>query len=63
MSSALAPEPRGLDIIEHGAPAFHPEYAYMGYSPIPGGKTASAPVSKGAPSISVSGLLSVASGL
>jgi Amt family ammonium transporter len=29
-------ELEGLDIHEHGAPAYHPEYAYMGYSPIPG---------------------------
>ena len=28
-------EIEGLDIHEHGAPAYHPEYAYMGYSPIP----------------------------
>ena len=32
-------ELEGLDIVEHGAPAYHPEYAYMGYSPIPGGKS------------------------
>ena len=39
-------ELEGLDIVEHGAPAFHPEYAYMGYSPIPGGKpTPRSPVS------------------
>jgi Amt family ammonium transporter len=30
-----AGELEGLDIHEHGAPAYHPEYAYMGYSPIP----------------------------
>jgi Amt family ammonium transporter len=30
-----AAELEGLDIAEHGAPAYHPEYAYMGYSPIP----------------------------
>ncbi len=30
-------ELEGLDIHEHGAPAYHPEYAYMGYSPIPSG--------------------------
>jgi Amt family ammonium transporter len=29
----------GLDIYDHGAPAYHPEYAYMGYSPLPPGKT------------------------
>ena len=33
-------ELEGLDIVEHGAPAYHPEYAYMGYSAIPGGKSA-----------------------
>jgi Amt family ammonium transporter len=32
-------ELEGLDIHEHGASAYHPEYAYMGYSPIPAGKT------------------------
>jgi Amt family ammonium transporter len=32
-------ELQGLDIHEHGAPAYHPEFAYMGYSPIPGGKS------------------------
>jgi Amt family ammonium transporter len=31
-------ELEGLDIHEHGAPAYHPEYAYMGYSPIPSAK-------------------------
>ena len=30
-----AEELEGLDIAEHGAPAYHPEYAYMGYSAIP----------------------------
>ena len=30
-------EIEGLDIHEHGAPAYHPEYAYMGYSPMPAG--------------------------
>jgi Amt family ammonium transporter len=29
----------GLDIHEHGAPAYHNEPAYEGYSPIPAGKT------------------------
>ena len=29
----------GLDIHEHGAPAYHPEFAYMGYSPLPSGKS------------------------
>jgi Amt family ammonium transporter len=32
-------ELQGLDIHEHGAPAYHPEFAYMGYSPIPSGKS------------------------
>jgi Amt family ammonium transporter len=32
-------ELEGLDIHEHGAPAYHPEFAYMGYSPIPSGKS------------------------
>jgi ammonium transporter, Amt family len=32
-------ELEGLDIVEHGAPAYHPEYAYMGYSPIPAGRS------------------------
>ena len=31
-------ELEGIDIVEHGAPAFHPEFAYMGYSAIPGGR-------------------------
>jgi Amt family ammonium transporter len=30
-----AGEIEGLDIHDHGAPAYHPEYAYMGYSPLP----------------------------
>ena len=34
-------ELEGLDIHEHGAPAYHPEYAYMGYSQLPPGKPAS----------------------
>jgi hypothetical protein len=48
-------ELEGLDIVEHGAPAYHPEYAYMGYSPIPGGKSGgvSIPSGSGSPSISV----------
>src|SRR5262245_36264663 len=33
-------EIEGLDKVEHGAPAYHPEYAYMGYSPLPPGKSA-----------------------
>ena len=31
-------EIEGLDIHEHGAPAYHPEFAYMGYSQLPPGK-------------------------
>jgi Amt family ammonium transporter len=31
-------EIEGLDIHEHGAPAYHPEPAYEGYSPLPPGK-------------------------
>ncbi len=48
-------ELEGLDIVEHGAPAYHPEYAYMGYSPIPSGKPGGVSLPKGAgsPSISV----------
>jgi Amt family ammonium transporter len=48
-------ELEGLDIVEHGAPAYHPEYAYMGYSPIPSGKSpgVALPTGVGAPSISV----------
>ncbi len=48
-------ELEGLDIVEHGAPAYHPEFAYMGYSPIPGGKSGGVSIPKrdGAPSISV----------
>ena len=30
---------KGIDIHEHGAPAYHPEPAYDGYSPIPSIKT------------------------
>jgi Amt family ammonium transporter len=33
-----AGEIEGLDIHEHGAPAYHPEPAYEGYSPIPSAK-------------------------
>jgi Amt family ammonium transporter len=47
-------ELEGLDIVEHGAPAYHPEYAYMGYSPIPAGKSSStAGVRAGQPTIAV----------
>ena len=38
-----AEELEGLDIAEHGAPAYHPEYAYMGYSPIPSNMEGVAP--------------------
>jgi Amt family ammonium transporter len=31
-------ELEGIDIVEHGAPAYHPEFAYMGYSAIPAGR-------------------------
>ncbi len=34
-------ELEGLDIHEHGAPAYHPEPSYEGYSPLPSGKTTS----------------------
>ena len=27
----------GIDIHEHGAPAYHPEFAFMGHSAIPSG--------------------------
>ena len=47
-------ELEGLDIVEHGAPAYHPEYAYMGYSPIPSGKSSvTLPVGAPAPSLGV----------
>jgi Amt family ammonium transporter len=36
---SAAGELEGIDIHEHGAPAFHPEFAYMGYSPMPDAKT------------------------
>jgi Amt family ammonium transporter len=38
-------ELEGLDIHEHGAPAYHPEPSYDGYSPLPAGKvsTSAAP--------------------
>jgi Amt family ammonium transporter len=38
-----AGELEGLDIHDHGAPAYHPEYAYMGYSPIPAALEGTAP--------------------
>jgi Amt family ammonium transporter len=31
----------GIDIHEHGAPAYHPEFAYMGHSAIPSGSGSS----------------------
>ena len=34
---------RGLDIHEHGAPAYHPESAYMGYSAMPSGRRSAWP--------------------
>ena len=34
---SAAGELEGLDIHDHGAPAYHPEPAYEGYSPIPAG--------------------------
>jgi Amt family ammonium transporter len=37
-------EIEGLDIHEHGAPAYHPEFAYMGYSQLPPGKPSSSGV-------------------
>ena len=43
-------ELEGIDIVEHGAPAYHPETAYMGYSAIPAGKFE--PASKGMVSLS-----------
>ncbi len=47
-------ELEGLDVVEHGAPAYHPEFAYMGYSPIPSGKSAvTLPVGTPAPSVGV----------
>jgi len=38
----------GIDIHEHGAPAYHPEFAYMGHSAIPSGGGTPAPL-PGAP--------------
>jgi Amt family ammonium transporter len=34
-------ELEGLDIHEHGAPAYHPEPAYEGYSALPPGRVTS----------------------
>jgi Amt family ammonium transporter len=47
-------ELEGLDIVEHGAPSYHPEYAYMGYSPIPSGKSPGVAVPRGADSPTIS---------
>jgi Amt family ammonium transporter len=44
-------EIEGLDIHEHGAPAYHPEYAYMGYSQLPPGKPASGAYGTSAPGV------------
>ena len=47
-------ELEGLDIVEHGAPAYHPEFAYMGYSAIPSGKSSvTLPVGTRSPSLGV----------
>jgi Amt family ammonium transporter len=44
----------GLDIHEHGAPAYHPEPAYTGYSAVPSGRPIGmASVSAESPTISV----------
>jgi Amt family ammonium transporter len=45
----------GIDIHEHGAPAFHPEFAYMGHSAIPSGSASSSVKlpSNDAPSVGV----------
>jgi len=42
-------EIEGIDIVEHGAPAYHPEPAYMGYSALPVGKSASPSIDLSAP--------------
>jgi ammonium transporter, Amt family len=44
-----AGEIEGLDIHEHGAPAYHPEPAYAGYSPIPSIKSTNGGSSSGGP--------------
>jgi Amt family ammonium transporter len=46
-------EIEGIDKVEHGAPAYHPEYAYMGYSPIPAGVSPTVRVPSGAASTTV----------
>jgi ammonium transporter, Amt family len=45
----------GIDIHEHGAPAFHPEFAYMGHSAIPSGSASRSVTlpSSDAPSVGV----------
>jgi Amt family ammonium transporter len=47
-----AGELAGLDITEHGAPAYHPEPSYDGYSPLASGVGAASPASAGVPSSS-----------
>ena len=42
----------GIDIHEHGAPAYHPEPAYVGYSPVPSGRSG-IPIGASAPTVSV----------
>ena len=44
-------EIEGLDIHEHGAPSYHPEFAYMGYSQLPPGKPASGAYGTSAPGV------------
>jgi Amt family ammonium transporter len=48
-------ELEGLDIVEHGAPFYHPEPAYEGYSPMPPGAgrgaTVKIPVEAAAPAV------------
>jgi Amt family ammonium transporter len=44
----------GIDIHEHGAPAYHPEFAYMGHSAIPSGNGATVRLpSNDAPTVGV----------
>ena len=44
----------GIDIHEHGAPAYHPEPAYTGYSAVPSGVSARVPLpASAAPSVGV----------
>jgi Amt family ammonium transporter len=42
-------EIQGLDLHEHGAPAYHPEFAYMGYSPLPSGTSNRMPSGQAVP--------------